>query len=354
MECFRDYIGLEGCSVITPESGLFVNQLPGIELKLFEKLADEQQVNFVGVYNDIQTRAIQRFKTDIRSEFRKRYQLKSITQSIDIGKAVGTTTTALAVEYRGFTLELDRHDDRFAYSNLQAIRIPEVSLFFTDTVATTIKIFDMDLGTELFSKAVSAPASTGFTTITVNETFVARRLFVAYDATLMAGQNLDIKNLRNATISSQNGCNYASYSCGGNRNAELRAGQATIAPTITESAITFGNDTFGLSGVWSVICDWETFICNNRDSFKNAFWYLLGAETMSERLNSNRLNEFTSFDRETAANLRKQFEIKYRGGEIDDIHEDGELNVVIDGIDVNLADYCIICNNEIIFEESKL
>ncbi len=349
MECFRDYIGLEGCSTTTPESGLFINQLPGIELKLFDKLADEQQVNFTGVYNDIQTRAIQRFKTDIRAEFKKRYQLKSITQSIDIGKAVGTTSTALAGNYRGFTIELDRHDQRFAYSNLQAIRIPEVSLFFTSTNAATIKIFDMDLGTELFSKAVAAPGSTGFTTILVNETFVARRLFVAYDATLLAGQELDIKNLRNATISSQNGCVY--FDCGGNRNAELRAGEATISSTITESDITFGNDTFGLSGIWSVICDWETFVCNNRDSFKNAFWYLLGIETMSERLNSNRLNEFTAFDRNTALSLMKQFDIKYRGGTIDDIVEPGELSVVIDGIDVNLADYCIICNQEIIFEE---
>jgi len=353
MECFRDYIGLEGCTTTTPDSGLFINQLPGIELELFDKLADPQQLNFTGVYNDIQTRAIRRFKTDINSEFKKRYQLKSITQSIDIGKTVGATTTASAADYRGFTLELDRQGGTSAFSNLQSIRIQELNLFFTSTNATTIKVFDMDLGTELHSQAVAAPASTGFTNIKIFKTFTARRLFVAYDATLLNGQLLDITLLQNAILSGQGGC-YLSYSCGGNRNAEVRAGSATIASTITESDITIGTDTFGLSGVFSVICDWETFVCNNRDAFANAFWYLLGAETMSERLNSNRLNEFTTFDRNTAGELRKFFEIKYKGGKIDDILEEGELPLVLDGIDVNLSDYCIICNDEIRFEETPI
>lgn len=351
MECFRDYIGLEGCSTTTPESGLFINQLPGIELKLFDKLADEQQVNFTGVYNDIQTRAIQRFKTDIRSEFKKRYQLKSITQSIDIGRDIDISNiTVAAAQERGFTIELDRHDDRFAHSNLQAIRIPEVSLLFTSLNPTTIQITDMDIGTVLFTKAVAAPASTGWVVIPINETFTSRRIAVSYDATLLDGVELDITNLRNSLLSSQNGHIY--YDCGGNRNAELRAGELPIGGGVDN--IVFGDNTFGLTGIWSVICDWETFVCNNRDSFKNAFWYLLGAETMWERLNSNRLNEFTAFDRETAASLRKQFEIKYRGGTIDDIKEEGELPLVISGIDVNTSDYCIICNQEIVFEESVL
>ena len=351
MECFRDYIGLEGCTTTTPDSGLFINQLPGIELELFDKLADPQQLNFTGVFNDIQTRAIRRFKTDINSEFKKRYQLKSITQSIDIGKTVGTTTTASAVEYRGFTLELDRQGGTTAFSNLQSIRIQELDLFFTSLNSTTIKIFDMDLGTELHTQAVAAPTNTGFTNIKIFKTFTARRLFVAYDATSLNGQLLDINLLNNAILNGQ-GC--ASYSCGGNRNAEIRAGQATIASTITESDITIGEDTFGLSGIFSVICDWETFVCNNRDTFANAWWYLLGIETMNERLYANRLNEFTTFDRQKAAELRKMYEIKYKGGKIDDIVEEGELPLVLEGIDINLADYCIICNDEIRFEETPV
>ena len=353
MECFRDYIGLEGCTTTTPDSGLFINQLPGIELELFDKLADPQQLNFTGVFDDIQTRAIRRFKTDINSEFKKRYQLKSITQSIDIGKDIGTTTTALAGDYRGFTLELDRQGGTSAYSNLQSIRIQELNLYFTSTNATTIKIFDMDLGTELHTQAVVAPASIGFTQIKIFKTFTARRLFVAYDATLLTGQLLDINLLQNAILSGQ-GARYASYACGGNRNAEIRAGSATIAATITESDITIGEDTYGLSGVFSVICDWETFVCNNRDTFCNAWWYLLGIETMTERLYSSRLNEFTTFDRQKAAELRKMYEIKYKGGKIDDIFEEGELPLVLDGIDVNLADYCIICNDVIRFEETPI
>jgi len=346
LDCYKGHILVQGCTTTTPNSGIFINQLPGIELEMIDKIADEQQADFNGVFDDVEERAVRRFKTDINAEFKKRYKLKNITQSIDLEREIDSaSTTAAAAQYRGFTLELDRTDDNFAYSNLQTIHIQTLSLFFTSLNATTIKVFDILTGTELFTQAVPAPSSTGFTTIDIYQTFSERRIFVAYDATNLSGVNFDIVDLRNAINRRQDDCNVACFSCGGssNTNAELRAGSATIATTITESDITFGDDLFGLSGVWGVACSFDSFVCNNKEQFTTAFWYLLGIELMNERLYSSRLNEFTAFDRNKAKELRNMYEVKYRGGTIDDIEHEGELTLAIDGIDLNLNDYCLIC-----------
>ena len=357
LNCLKGHISVEGCVSTLPNSGIFINQLPGIELEMIDKLADEQQVDFNGVFNDIEERAVRRLKTDINAEFKKRYKLKNITQSIDLEREIdSTSTTPAAVEYRGFTLELDRTDDNFAFSNLETIYIQTLSLFFTSLDATTIKIFDILTGTELFTQAVPAPGSTGFTTIEIHQTFSERRLFIAYDATNLAGVNFDVTNLRNGINRNQDGCPIVCFSCGGNtnRNAELRAGQATIATTIVEDDITFGDDLFGLSGVWSVICSFDSFVCNNKEAFTTALWYLLGIEMMNERLYSSRLNEFTAFDRNKAKELRNMYEVKYRGGTIDEIEHEGELVIAIDGINLNLNDYCLICYDNIRYEEAVI
>ncbi|KKN67197.1 hypothetical protein LCGC14_0463700 [marine sediment metagenome] len=360
LNCLTGHIGVEGCTTTTPNSGIFINQLPGIELEMIDKLADEQQVDFNGVWDDVQERAIRKFKTDINAEFKERYKLKNITQSIDLERDIDTTSTTPAVaEYRGFTLELDRTDDNFAYSNLETIYIQTLSLYFTSTNATTIKVFDILTGTELFTQAVPAPSAIGWTTINIYQTFTQRRLFVAYDATLLAGVNFDVTDLRNGINRSQDGCTVVCYGCGGsNRNAELRATQATIATTITASDITFGDDLFGLSGIWSVICSFDGFVCNNKESFTTALWYLLGMELMTERLYTSRLNEFTAYDRNKAKELLQLFTRKYNGqvlnedGEVIQTLDDGELTMAVDGINLNLNDYCLVCNEPVRYDEA--
>ena len=360
LNCLKNHIAVEGCTTTTPNSGIFINQLPGIELEMIDKLADEQQVDFNGVWDDVQERAVRRLKTDVNSEFKKRYKMKNITQSIDLEREIDTTsTTAVGAFYRGFTLELDRTDNNFAYSNLETIYIQTLSLYFTSLNATTIKVYDILTGTELYTQAVPAPAAIGWTTINIYQTFTQRQLFVAYDATNLTGVSFDVVDLRNAVNRRQDGCTVACYSCGrSNTNAELRAGQATIATTITESDITFGDDLFGLSGIWSVICSFDGFVCNNKEPFTTALWYLLGMELMTERLYTSRLNEFTAFDRNKAKELLQLFTRKYNGqvlnedGEVIQTLDDGELTMAVDGINLNLNDYCLVCNERVRYDEA--
>jgi len=349
LDCLKDWIGVQGCTTTTPDSGIFINQLPGVELEMMDSLADEQQVDFNGVYDDVQERAVRRLKTDINAEFKKRHRLKNITQSIDMGRLIDTTTTtALGLQYRGVTLTLNRQDENFAYSNLQTISVQDVSLYFTGLAATTVKVFDLQTGTELYTKAVAAPTAIGWQSITINQVFTSREIFIGYDATLLSSVEQDLVKLKNAVNRSQDGCNYYCFSCGGgNMNVELRGALATIATTLVESDLTTGDNAFGFSVKWSVVCSFDSFVCNNKEAFTRAFWFLLGAELMWERQYTPRLNAFTVFGLDKAKELWKLFEITYRGGTIDEIDYEGELTMAIDAIDLNNSDYCLECNNEV-------
>lgn len=65
MECLIDYIGLQSCANDqVPDSGLYINTLPGISLESIDKIADGEQVTYKGVWLDTQKEAAVRFKID--------------------------------------------------------------------------------------------------------------------------------------------------------------------------------------------------------------------------------------------------------------------------------------------------
>lgn len=76
LDCLTGYIGLKACpNQEEPESGIWINSLPGISLESVDKIADSEQVTYAGVWNDVQTEAAIRFKIDFIAELNKCYVL---------------------------------------------------------------------------------------------------------------------------------------------------------------------------------------------------------------------------------------------------------------------------------------
>lgn len=77
MVCFIDYIGLSLCAGAydAPASGIYINSLPGLNIESIEKVADQEQVNYLGVWDDAQNNALQQFRLDIMTEIQKCYQI---------------------------------------------------------------------------------------------------------------------------------------------------------------------------------------------------------------------------------------------------------------------------------------
>lgn len=77
MDCFQDYIGLSFCAGAydAPASGIYINSLPGLNIESIDKVANQEQINYLGVWEDVQTNAVQQFRLDVMSEIRKCYEL---------------------------------------------------------------------------------------------------------------------------------------------------------------------------------------------------------------------------------------------------------------------------------------
>lgn len=95
MQCLKGYVGVTAalCSqptdltaeeVIAEEgetetSGLFITELPGISLESIESLASPEQKTFLGVWANVEKRALLKFRSAVLAELNKCYCISDIT-----------------------------------------------------------------------------------------------------------------------------------------------------------------------------------------------------------------------------------------------------------------------------------
>lgn len=72
--CLIDYIGLKVCSE-NPESGVYINSLPGVSIEIMDMIAESEQITYKGVWADVQNEAWINFKIDFIAEVSKCYKI---------------------------------------------------------------------------------------------------------------------------------------------------------------------------------------------------------------------------------------------------------------------------------------
>jgi len=81
INCFLNYVGLAYCEMgagfyDAPISGRYLNKLPGISIEIMDNVADAEQTTFMGLWDDIQSTTIPKFRLDIIEEINKCYQFE--------------------------------------------------------------------------------------------------------------------------------------------------------------------------------------------------------------------------------------------------------------------------------------
>lgn len=341
--CLYDYIGIRGCGETTPDSGLYINSLPGLPLESIDKMANADQVTYKNVYRDIQERALPKFFTAANSLLKKRFRLKTLQTTIDLTRRKDTSTViAAAGQYRGLMIELDFNNPNYVIaSNYQVIAIQTLSLYLS-AVATgdiDIKIYDIDTDTILETKTLAqASQVVGWNVIQINTYYKATRLFIGYDATEVDSITNEIPGYAYNNFC---GCVAQIYRNG----CTPSLSGATTANLDDEMVITKGgNNLHGLTAIFSIQCNYDFLICNNKQLFAIALQYFLGAELMVERQHSPRINKWTTVDLDKAKELEQRF------------LTDAEnlLQQAIDGIDMDLSDCCFECNSQVTIKESRM
>lgn len=330
MECYRDYFSLKGCGATEPESGLYVNSLPAISSLLASKIADSEQVTYLGLWNDVQDRALKKFASSVIQAFKsqKSYKIKTVAQMVDLGRLFDDSVPlAASAQYRGFTVEISFPSHYYSLeSALQVIYVQDVSLYSSAIKTVTFKVFDLDTGEELDS--FEADVVAGWNTIRVADSYDAYRIFVGYDATDFESVALSISNTAQDSCHECGACVFGDGEC----DAVIH-GAATV-DLADPTQYTKGSDTFGLSANFSIQCRYDWVVCANKELFSIALQNLLGAELLTNLIYSNRINWFTQpLAKEDASKLRDELLMEF----------DKELGIAVNGIDISRFDCCIEC-----------
>lgn len=302
-----------------------MNSLPGISLESIDKIANAEQITYLGVWNDVQDRSIAIFRTRLIEEFKKRYRLKTIRQAFNTGTRIDPmTTTAPATKLRGVVVELSCED-----SPLRSISVDHVKIYLLTPTADPlpITVTDLDSGALLHSQTLLvADQLSGWNTVAINKSFASSRILIAYTGTQVVSTT---GTLSDACCQEFAACAQRELSCSG-----LLSGCESATDL---SLITYGNNTYGLSVVLSITCSFDGFICDNKDSFISAFWWLCGSEMMMERIyNGSRINKWT-LNKEAATELKDYYHTEFERA----------LSAAVEGVDLDACDCCLECNEQI-------
>ena len=311
MDCLKDYIGLAGCGASVPASGLFINSLPGISLKAIDSLADADQVNYVGVWNDVQIRAIKRLELMVISEMAKNTALKGSKFQTSTHVAYSTTdftdtVDAVVIKFGSYC------SSPFLFHYFNDIKF-ETS--FLGDVTITVK--DDETGEMLWTDTCSPTGSPAI--CPVNKKFYRRYIRVEIVNSGNLYKSMPMQNI-------YHGCGSIQY---GYMSNNVYKGYTDC----------LGVNLLG----YSIGCDALNLACDNKSLFASTLWYLEGSELMMERMASNRVN-FWTMDRKQAEELKAYY----------DTEAEKNLKMAMNGISIADCDCCTKCDPVVAIREARL
>ena len=364
MECMRDTVGLaySQCKSLPSLTGLYLDQLPGIQLSELDGVASSDQITALGLWEDLQTMAIETFKEDVIAEFGKRYQLRQILQTVDLGKNIDIVSlTAPIVDTKnGILLETYEPGSQCIGSSLMGLYVQDVNFYFSGTTSSqSFTLTFQDADTLNIEYTVTTNGISGWNNVWIDKSFNARRLNILVDGNFDNYVGLDISNffLDNFSALSWNS-NFSSGALNiSNRNfCGINSRLRGLSYDTTTNTPTTGQNTYGLSIRFSTKCTWDAIVCSNKRAFASAWQHCLAAEFLNYRIYSERLNKYTTIKLEDAKRLQKVLSLKYRGGvdEVTGMSYPGKLKNAIESLVLNQYDGCIKMQDMILNRETRL
>lgn len=307
IDCLNNFIGVRDLVPYNdPDSGYYINDLPGITTQQLEDISDDEDHYEVRLaWDDIYARSSRLLESDIKNAMKKYFKHYSYISNSITGQLTGNDTIASSNVWAGV-----RFNFGYEYKSLM-LNLAEFTLYLDSDTTFDVKIFDLNTGQEL--DQITYNGTAGLNTYRLNKNFVAHRfndIFVAYDANVVTTKEMSDYESAYPT--------------------EL----GTISKNSSILSSNFNNGTIGMSLTYNLECSVSNFVCQRIDSFKDAFLYKLGVEFCNERIYSDRINRYTLMDREDAEKLREDFKMEY----------DRLIDVALKDLKVTENDSCFQCN----------
>lgn len=332
MGCLSGLVYLKGCSINEVPGAIYnLNSLLGISLKSFAEVADSEQVNYLGVWEDINERAEARIKNEIMTYLSTRYNLKRVRRTVDTANVQPTAPFAAGDTYQGIVLnQAYMFTDDWILTPFANFSVDKIRFYYgVGTVATSVDIQFFNYLTKeiLDTKTIDLTAYTpgSWIEVSILKKWNIPVLGVGFNSTDIETLTYSAAELNGLWAECMDYC--YDVSCG--------YLQGFVSSTNNANGnLNNGDLITGLQIVVTMGCDYDPAICSNRQIFAEAFWYLLGCEFMSERLYTSRVNYLSTIKREEARELFNLYEGKYREA----------LKNALDGLKFS-CDACLECNS---------
>lgn len=303
LSCLQGLIGVaNGCgTVTTPSSGLFVNDLPGISLKVADAAVNSEVESGVQLIEDKITYAENRMVQDIRTFIQPRMRARSVIETDTAGRYEDDLDpVALEVgKYKGILVELHSQEYYSFYLNTVNVKLDAV-------VTTNVLVINLMDGKIQDQFPVTTVADVP-TPVVINTEYPVNRQLVQLLIAIDSGVAGTFDS--NLFATTGHGC----HDCSSRRGSVTDFSPVEIlqaSPFIKNNTVSI-NNTNGLSVDYSVNCSVTPYICNMGGVLAYPLRLRAGAEIMMELINSDRLNSIVTIKGAQNQELLETFEDQY-------------------------------------------
>jgi hypothetical protein len=334
--CLQDYVGLLGCGLPEPKSGLYLNDLPGMETELVQAITPKELPSFVQTWEKVQKRAWGRLQADVSGAMQQVKKLNFNTvvyQTRRLSLKRPSTLLPVTAGYVGVVIQAP-------FAQYGGIRLGSLEFYSATTGTTLVRGFDVRTGEKVYE---SDPVNVviGFNAVEINKTLTlnteSMEVFVGMDAT-----TLDLyENLQQDYYwYDMLGNGWDGCFCNPCHNDEvayfhIRPASYVHMPLLgITNSLTTRLQTFGVNLRAEILCGIDSYLCENKHHFAQTWQYLCAAEMMKQKLGSYKLGFWANGNLEMTADLRTEYEADYKK----------YLNLTIQRIPVDENTICFNCN----------
>lgn len=321
MLCFNNLIGIKGtCGEQTlPDSGLFLQDLPLINIPVYDKAIGS---DVVSAYDQLarklelaQTLVVNELQIAISSKFKVLTEIENAKVGF-----IRDNLETLAAQAKYIGANIESSVSRYA-----EIFISRVGVHMQASGAVSLLVIDLNSGTTLDTISITAVANVP-TYLDINKKYRSNgqkmNLFIGYDATTKASYK---------TLIHPNWCRTCNGSWYVNSYSRIRAVTIGIADSKIDQNLTSTDSTGGVIVDYSIGCDIERYACSVKHHLAQPIWYRTGVLVLDEMVTTQRFNTI-SLQTESIEQARTYYQGYY----------DTALKWAIRGLAIP-KDYCFIC-----------
>lgn len=304
--CNTNYIGIDRST--TSRTGLYIVDLPGVEVNLLADLTTPDQANYLEFWNVIYARAWNNLISNVTDKLNGKFFIDAKLISRETSKFQESYNTGSEA---GIRLDFDLPK----YAKLHIVSIGVMAESSASSPDFELNFYDTDSSGELLH-TVNEDIEAGRNTINIDTDFEVSSLLVVYNADLVSLKKTENKYFPGSSTFNKVYC--------------------TIPCSFGEAGVTQVGGG-GLNVKFNVVCSVLKFVCENINIFKYAFLYKIGLEILNDRIYGNTVNCFTAMTPERATELKDFYTQEY----------DDRINAAMSGLNIYEDPFCFNCKNTV-------